>query len=206
MKSPIERTFALVALMLAVVGAARTAGAASAPEAVVDRLQSGLVALANGDAPQSVDERYARLAPLIDETHDLPFIAQFAVGRYWRDFSDEQRERFVRSFSKLSVMSYAARFVRLDSNSFTRGAVNDLGNGRVEVETSIRRADGSDIPLDYVLAHRDAGWKIINIVADGVSDLALKRAEYREILSMGSFDDLEQHLAAQIATLETAPH
>ena len=180
-----RRMLATVALVVA--GAA---AAASSPRAVVESLQEGLVAVANASATSNIEERFARLEPLIVRTHDLPYIAQFAVGRYWRDWSADEQARFVTRFERLSVMSYAARFVRIDSSTFELGDVNELGNGRVEVRSSIHRADGSLVPIDYVLMPRGDDWKIINIVADGVSDLALKRAEYQQVLSGGSFADL----------------
>jgi hypothetical protein len=39
-------------------------------------------------------------------------------------------------------------------------------------------------------------------LADGVSDLALKRAEYSRILADGTIDDLIEHLERQIADLQ----
>jgi len=33
-------------------------------------------------------------------------------------------------------------------------------------------------------------WRIINIIANGVSDLALKRSEYTDVLSRKGFDAL----------------
>ena len=56
--------------------------------------------------------------------------------------------------------------------------------------------------MEYLLQQEGAaGWRIINIVADGVSDLALKRAEYQRILSTGSIDTLITELEAQTERL-----
>ena len=59
-----------------------------------------------------------------------------------------------------------------------RGRVR-RGVGRAQVQTAIVRPGEADIPLEYLLQQKDGAWRIINIVADGVSDLALKRAEYQ---------------------------
>jgi phospholipid transport system substrate-binding protein len=53
-----------------------------------------------------------------------------------------------------------------------------------------------------MLEQKDGAWRIINIIADGVSDLALKRAEYQRILASGSIEDLIKELEAQTARLE----
>ncbi len=68
--------------------------------------------------------------------------------------------------------------------------------------TAIARQAQPDVSLDYMLEQKDGAWRIINIIADGVSDLALKRAEYQRILGAGSLDDLIKELEAQTARLE----
>ena len=77
-----------------------------------------------------------------------------------------------------------------------------LSPERAEVRTEIARADGTEVPLEYTLQQQEGGgWKIINIIADGVSDLALKRAEYQRVLASGSIEDLIRHIDAQTAQL-----
>ena len=47
---------------------------------------------------------------------------------------------------------------------------------------------------------KDGGhWRIVNVVADGVSDLSLRRAEYTETMQKKGFTALIAHLKAQIA-------
>ena len=55
-------------------------------------------------------ERYRALEPLIVATHDLPYIAEFALRRQWGSLAEDDRQRFVAAFQRLSVMTYAARF------------------------------------------------------------------------------------------------
>jgi phospholipid transport system substrate-binding protein len=70
------------------------------------------------------------------------------------------------------------------------------------VLTAIARHGQPDVSLDYMLEQKDGAWRIINIIADGVSDLALKRAEYQRILASGSIDDLIRELETQSARLQ----
>lgn len=41
-----------------------------------------------------------------------------------------------------------------------------------------------------MMKKKDDSWQIINIIADGVSDLALKRSDYTSVLSREGFDAL----------------
>jgi phospholipid transport system substrate-binding protein len=176
--------------------------ATDTPVAVVQSLQRGLVAVSQQSPHATVDERYRALEPLIVGTHDLKYIAEFALRRQWPTLSDADRSRFIAAFQRLSVMTYAARFVNLKPDTFRpveAGTADE--SGRVQVATAIARADAPDVPMDYLLQQEDGGWRIINIVADGVSDLALKRAEYQRILATGSIDALITELDAQVERL-----
>jgi phospholipid transport system substrate-binding protein len=55
------------------------------------------------------------------------------------------------------------------------------------------------VRFDYLLHRSEGRWTILNIVADGVSDLATKRAEYRSVLKARGLDGLIRKLRDQIA-------
>jgi phospholipid transport system substrate-binding protein len=179
-----------------------TAIATDTPEATVRTLHGGLLELSSADPPVAdVEQRYAALRPLVGATHDLPYIAEFTIRRQWEDLGPADRQRFVDAFERLSVMTYASRFTAVSEDTFELEGDQVLQSGRAQVEATIVRPDAADVPLEYLLEQRNGQWKIINIVADGVSDLALKRAEYQRILADGSIDDLIAHLEQQTGRL-----
>ena len=63
---------------------------------------------------------------------------------------------------------------------------------------AIVRPDAADVPLEYLLEQRPDGWKIINIIADGVSDLALKRAEYQRVLGGGTLESHQKNITRDL--------
>lgn len=194
----------VVAFTVGTRGAAQipeNAAASLAPAEVVAALHAGIVAAAS-DSGRTVEERFAELEPLVERTHDLAYIAELSIRRFWADLTDEQRARFVAAFNRLSVMTYAARFGAATAATFKTVGSEDGGNGRVLVHALIDRANDPDVSLDYLLHETDSGWKIINILADQVSDLALKRAEYSRVLGSGTIDDLIAELESQADALQ----
>ena len=182
--------------------AADTLIATDTPEATVASLHRGLVAASQAHPGSDVDARFKALEPLIEQTHDLAYIAQFALRKQWPTLSDADKQRFIAAFEKLSVMTYASRFKNVTEGTFKSGGPATVESGRAHVLTSIPRQGQPDVSLDYMLEQKNASWRIINIIADGVSDLALKRAEYQRIVGSGSLDDLIKELEAQTARLE----
>jgi phospholipid transport system substrate-binding protein len=200
----LSRCAALVALAAWCVTFALVAAGAVAtdtPEATVGSLHAGLIEAARRPNV-GLDERYRELEPLIEATHDLPYIAEFALRRQWPMLSAADRERFVAAFERLSVTTYASRFKAVGGDTFKVSGSKPAGSGRVQITAAIARPDATDVSLEYLLQQGAGGWKIINIVADGVSDLALKRAEYQRILASGTLDDLIAELETQTARLQ----
>jgi phospholipid transport system substrate-binding protein len=174
--------------------------ATDSPAATIASLQQALVAAGDG----TVEARYRALEPVIVATHNLPYIAEFALRRQWGSLPESDRQRFIQAFERLSVMTYAARFRNVASDAFRpveAGAAD--ANGRVQVTTGIRRDGQADVSFEYLLQQDGAAWKIVNIVADGVSDLALKRAEYQRLFASGGIDGLIAELERQTARLES---
>jgi phospholipid transport system substrate-binding protein len=166
---------------------------------VVERLLNALVAAA---ALSDLDERVDFLTEPVLTSHDFAYIGQLTVRRQWRDWSEAQRGRFLDAFTTFSVMSYATRFSGVGEGSFEVLGAEDAGRSRVQVNTTVARADGSAVPIDYILQQADGEhWRIANVVADGVSDLALKRAEYSSTLSSSGFEGLIEALESQTAEL-----
>jgi phospholipid transport system substrate-binding protein len=173
----------------------------NSPVATITSLQQGLVEAAR-DKSAETDERYRQLEPLIVATHDMPYIAELALRRQWSSLSAEDRQRYIAAFQRLSVMTYAARFRDVAADAFRpiEAAAPDA-NGRVQVATAIKRADQPDVSLEYVMQRDGDNWEIINILADGVSDLALKRAEYQRLFASGGLDGLIAEIEQQTERL-----
>jgi phospholipid transport system substrate-binding protein len=52
--------------------------------------------------------------------------------------------------------------------------------------------------MDYLLKKTGDDWSIINIITNGVSDLALKRSEYVAVIQKSGFDVLLAELSVKI--------
>ena len=199
-----RRVILAAAALLAAAASRAAAGdvATDSPVATIASLQQALLAAGRDSASATVEERYRALEPAIVATHDLPYIAEFALRRQWGSLAAADRERFVAAFRRLSVMTYAARFGNVAPDAFrpVEGGQPDA-NARVEVTTAIRREGQPDVSLEYLLQRNGDSWRIINVVADGVSDLALKRAEYQRLFASGGIDGLIAELEAQTERL-----
>jgi phospholipid transport system substrate-binding protein len=168
----------------------------------IERLQQGLIDIDRRHAAlNDFPERVADFAPLIESSHDLPYMARMTIKRYWPTLDGADRELFRQEFSALSIETYASRFRDLGEVRFLIEEQRIMSNGRIEVRTRLTDSSGKTTAINYVLHETETGWMIINILAEGVSDLALKRSQYQQILATRSFDELLRYITAQRADI-----
>jgi phospholipid transport system substrate-binding protein len=190
--------FGFSALDLIPVSKAASESIPSASD-VVRQFQSELLSVMKKANELGYQGRYSKLEPLVKKSHDLRTIARIVTGRAWNRLSDEQRQDFVNLFARLSVATYAHNFDGYSGETFKFEGETKTSRGDILVHTALIESDGKEISFDYILRRRDGHWLIINIIADGVSDLALKRSEYTGIIRREGFESLTAKLKNKIA-------
>jgi len=145
---------------------------------VVEQLQEGLIEVMKmGEEGHPFEERLNRVAGLTEATQ-------------------EQRKQFLAKFTELSNSSYANRFDSFEGETFFISESQVMGGKkeRIVIKAVLQIPNRDNVDFVYFLVNREDGWKIVNILAEGVSDLALKRAEYTSILEKDGY----KHLISQL--------
>jgi phospholipid transport system substrate-binding protein len=174
----------------------------SAYAAVYDLQQSLLQSMRDG-TQLGFSGRVEFLAPVVNRTHDIDLIIKTIIGAtLWNTLSAEQHDLIIETFRQLSIVTYAGQFKQYDGEQFNFIEQRDLPREQKLVRSQLIQGDGGIVNFDYVLHLTDKKWMIINILFDGVSDLAIKRSEYRSIMQRDGFQSLIDMLKAKIVEAE----
>lgn len=157
---------------------------------VVEDFQNQLIEVMKDGKALGFEGRYDKLDTAVKKSHDLPKIARIVVGKKWEELTQEQQTTLESVFTKLSVSAYAHNFKDFSGESFSFISEEETGRGGVVVHTNLKIPGEKDVKFDYMMKKKDDGWQIINIIADGVSDLALKRSDYTSVLNRNGFEAL----------------
>ncbi len=171
---------------------------ASSARQVVEDFQAQLLDVMKHGKELGYAGRYEKLADAVIRSHDVNKISRIVVGKAWSKATEEQRKKWVDVFTRLSIASYAHNFKDYSGESFKFESEEKTRRGRVIIHTYFVIPDDKDVKFDYLMAKKGDSWKIINIIANGVSDLALKRSEYSSILKKEGFDGLIAKIADKI--------
>lgn len=190
----------VVAGVLAVCAGAAVAGQNADALATVDRLHAALLEIMQDAESLGFDGRRDSIEPIVAASFDFRFITRFALGRYWSKLDESQRDDIVDVFSRWTVAHYAARFNSYSGQTFEVVSAEPARRERQLVRTVLEPGGGSGdaVTLDYLLHEVEADWRIINVIANGVSDLSLKRADYGAVMKTSGYDGLLERLNNQI--------
>ena len=176
--------------LFATVNAFAQAESGETAKQVVDKFQTELIAVMKNGKQLGYAGRYDKLYEPVSNSHDLTKIARIVVGKEWEKLSEDQQQKLVDVFIRLSVASYAHNFKDFSGESFVFDSEEETTRGGVVVHSHFIIPDDKPVKFDYMLKEKGNSWRIINIIANGVSDLALKRSEYTTILQREGFDAL----------------
>ena len=172
--------------------------------APVERLYDALLDVMKRADALGFEGRYHALDPVVGASYDVPFMARAdprpAVARISRPSS---RRRWVATFARLTVSTYADRFDGYAGERFEVGDVEPATQGTSLVRTTLLRKDGEPVKLDYRMRPAAGVWRIIDVYLSGtVSELALRRSEYAALMRREGFDALLAAVRQKIAAAE----
>jgi len=188
-----------------------TLAVASAPAQSVDQtavapieaLDQALVGIMKAGRQTPFQQRAAMLAPVVERAFDLPDILEISVGPGWSGLAADQRAALLAAFRRYTIASYVDNFDSYDGQRFViTPTTRTLGDGRQVVNTQLIPQKGSAHTLDYVMRKTDAGWKVVDVLADGsISRVALQRSDFSALFDKGGAPALQARLQEKTEAL-----
>ena len=202
-------TFILAAGLLlplpstAATGTTGAAGAATpTPSQVVTSFHEALLGVMKRAKQLGVKGRYEKLAPVIERVFHLRLMVRVASGSFWRKADPEQLKKLVAAFSRLSISTYASQFDGYSGQSFETGGEKPGPQKTTLVATRIIDPGNDAVEITYVTRKIKGAWRIIDVLlGGGISELAVRRSEYRQILKTGGVQGLIKTLNAKAEQL-----
>jgi phospholipid transport system substrate-binding protein len=171
---------------------------AAAPADVVNGLHEALLGNMKHAKEYGCEGRIKHLQPVVDSSFDVPLIAQTVMRKHWGELGEAQRTQLVATFRETTLMTYASQFNSFSGEVFSTQETQPMPNRDQLVHARLQPNGGDSVAFDYILRQaKDGNYRIINVVADGVSDLALRSTQYTRLFEQKGFDGLVGWLAEQ---------
>jgi len=158
--------------------------AVDAVVAVADRSSCGS-ALAEG------------VRPVLEKYLSFPAMTRRAIGPGWRQFTPAQQKKAIELFTTLIIRTYSSKFTPGEHPVITYKAATAPAAGRVEIPTKLLY-HGSRYEVVYRMEESE-GWRITDIVAEGVSLVANYRSQFDSQFQKGGAGAVIDSLAGAVA-------
>ena len=140
---------------------------------------------------------YTRLYKMADEKVLLHFdfrrMAQWVLGRSWKDATPEQRDRFTAEFRDLLVGTYSQALLNYtDQKIIYLPVQRKPADTEVTVKTEVKQSGGQlNIPIYYSFyKNKEGAWKVYDISVEGVSLVTNYRSVYATKIREKGLDTL----------------
>ncbi|MBL8523861.1 MAG: ABC transporter substrate-binding protein [Betaproteobacteria bacterium] len=172
---------------------------AEAPDELVRRSTNDILAAIKADKDLQAGNQ-AKIEKLAEEKV-LPYfnfarMTQLAVGRNWRDASDAQKKSLTDEFRNLLVRTYSTSLSQYRNQTIEVKPLKiAAADTEVVVKTQVNQPGGQPIPIDYSLEKAANGWKVYDVLIDGVSLVTNYRSSFNTEIQKSGIDGLIKSLA-----------
>jgi phospholipid transport system substrate-binding protein len=142
-----------------------------------------------------------RVRPTLDRYFAFDVVTRQAMGPGWRGFAPADQKRVSQLFGDLVVRTYSNRVIGTQRPRIEYGSVVNLGSDRCELPTRVRPASSNEsFSVVYRLLKLPAGWRIYDVVIEGVSFVANYRAQFADIIEKGGAPAVIRALESKLAS------
>lgn len=178
--------------------------AVSAAGQPIDSLDNALISLMkSASAKASFQSRYQDLAPIIEQSYNLPLVTQNSVGFLWSTLPADQQKELIDLFTQFTISSYVSQFNGYSGQTLTVGPdTKALGQKQIVI-TQLKSTDGSSVQIDYVMGKDGDDWKINDVLLNGtISQVAVHASDFASLVKSGDASKLISALQAKIKILQ----
>jgi phospholipid transport system substrate-binding protein len=144
-------------------------------------------------------QKQTELERIFSSNVDMAWVGRFVMGQYWRQASEQQKTEYLKKYDQFLVSHYAANFTDYTSGDFRVTGVKDDGNGESTVSMEIHSQEHpNDDPIlvDYRVRKTGSGFRIFDVIVEGVSLITTQRSEFGAVIQRNGIDYLIENLSS----------
>ncbi len=139
------------------------------------------------------EERHQVIRGIADEIFDWPESAKHALGRYWEERTQAEREEFVTLYRDLLERAYVSKIELYRGEKISY--IGEIVDGtQATVRTRITTKRGADVPVEYRMRRGADRWRVYDVVIENISLVSSYRAQFSKIIQRSSYQELVEEM------------
>jgi phospholipid transport system substrate-binding protein len=175
-----RRTVLTAFVLIAGALAPAVLAAVADPAAVINNLGNRALEVLGKNATPA--QRVARFHELFRQDFDVPGIARFVLGRYWKTTTAEQQEEFVKLFEDYIAIVYSSQLAEYSGETLKVTGSRADPEGATVASEIIRPTGAPPVKVEWHLADQNGTYKIRDVSVDGISMAVTQRSEFASVI------------------------
>ncbi|MFY8106617.1 phospholipid-binding protein MlaC [Elstera sp.] len=191
-----RRAVLLAGVSLAVLPSFAVQAADISKEAreLIETLGVQAIGTINDDKLADADRR-EKFSKLLVDGFDIPAIARFCLGRYWRGATDEQKAAYQAAFQQMIIAVYATRFREYRGVAFSVVNSRSEGDDHAIVTSSLQPPTSSQAAkVEWRVLRPQGKPKVVDVIVEGVSMSLTQQQDFAAAMQSNG-GDLDRFIA-----------
>jgi phospholipid transport system substrate-binding protein len=126
---------------------------------------------------------------------DLETSCRLILGSHWKTATPEQRRRFVDAFYGFLVASYGHALLEFNHDTLKVLPTQEpVVGSSTQIRTRMKLTSGRIYQVDFYMRLTDPGWRVVDILVEGVSYVRSYRGDFGLEIRASSVDALSNRL------------
>ncbi len=174
--------------------ASTCAAVGQAPDVLVRETTELLLKTIRAD-PEIAAGNRKRITEVVEanlvEHFDFARMTRLAVGKDWRRIDPARQPELISEFKTLLVRTYSVSLSEYRDQVITYKPVTvEPGARSVMVQTTISQSGANPISMNYRMAATPEGWKVYDVIVEGVSLVITYRSLFNSTVESSGVDGL----------------
>ncbi|MGY9004988.1 MAG: MlaC/ttg2D family ABC transporter substrate-binding protein [Alphaproteobacteria bacterium] len=131
----------------------------------------------------SDSERVKRLRQLLTQSFDVPAVAKFVLGVYWRRTNDKQFNEFLKLYEIYIAHNYAGLFKKYRGETLDVLRVVPVNNDLTIVYGRINQVSGPAISMEMRIRKKTSEYKALDLKIEGISMPLTHRKQFSSVIN-----------------------
>jgi phospholipid transport system substrate-binding protein len=119
---------------------------------------------------------------ILNDAFDIPTIARFTLGRYWRVATPAQQKEFTGLVQEIIINKYADRLLKAADGTFDITGAQAINDYDYAVMMKVKPVDDAPISFNWRVRDTKGKLKIIDLMVEGVSMSITHRSDFASLI------------------------
>lgn len=156
--------------------------------------------LLEGEGEQVDDTTRAQLKDVINGLMDFRELSRRALGKYWDERTEQEKQEFVHTFEQL-IRNSSVKKLEIYKADRMEYLTPEINGEKAEI-TTIAHKERKQVEIVYKMHRVDCEWKVYDMEIDGLSTARNYRDSFYKQIAKTSYDEMYQKLRNRLEEQE----